>query len=228
VLRVLRVLRERVLVRRLAVPRDAVLRDLDAPVERFAADFFAAGLLREAPVPLDFARVERAFVGLDLARVAFRPDALRALVLRRVVPDAERPRSPVTPPPPEASTDHLPDMTRCAASATASAISEPSFVALAATLLAACCAVSAASRPASRILRRAAGLALIAAAAAARPAASISLLIAAFANLSTPDCDDRPDDAEDDFEDVRVEEVLGDFAICFLSLRRMEKDTLAP
>jgi hypothetical protein len=33
-------------------------------------------------------------------------------------------------------------------------------------------------------LRRAAGLALIAAAAAARPAASISLLIAAFANLS--------------------------------------------
>jgi hypothetical protein len=46
-------------------------------------------------------------------------------------------------------------------------------------------AVSAASSPASRIARRAFGLALIAAAAAARPAASISLLIAALANLST-------------------------------------------
>jgi hypothetical protein len=57
--------------------------------------------------------------------------------------------------------------------------------ALEATLLAACCAVSAASRPASRIARRAFGLAAIAAAAAVRPAASISLLIAAFAILST-------------------------------------------
>jgi hypothetical protein len=62
---------------------------------------------------------------------------------------------------------------------------DPNLVALAITLLAACDAESAASRPASRILRRAAGLALIAAAAAARPAASISLLIAAFASLST-------------------------------------------
>jgi hypothetical protein len=35
------------------------------------------------------------------------------------------------------STVHLPDMTRCAASATASAMSEPSLVALAMTLLAA-------------------------------------------------------------------------------------------
>ena len=64
-------------------------------------------------------------------------------------------------------------------------MSEPSLVALDTTLVAACDAVSAASRPASRILRRAAGLALIAAAAAASPAASISLLIAAFASLST-------------------------------------------
>jgi hypothetical protein len=79
----------------------------------------------------------------------------------------------------------LPDITRCAASATASAISEPSFVALAIMLLAACDALSAASRPASRIARRALGLALIAAAAAARPAANISLLIAALASLST-------------------------------------------
>jgi hypothetical protein len=83
------------------------------------------------------------------------------------------------------SIDHLPDMTRCAASATASAINEPSLVALAIMFVAACDAVSAASRPASRIARRAFGLALIAAAAAARPAASISLLIAALAILST-------------------------------------------
>lgn len=80
---------------------------------------------------------------------------------------------------------HLPDITRWAASATASAIKEPSLVALAITLVAACVAVSAASRPASRIARRALGLALIAAAAAASPAASISLLIAALAILST-------------------------------------------
>src|SRR6185436_236166 len=65
------------------------------------------------------------------------------------------------------------------------AISEPSLVALATTLLAAWLAVSAASSPASRIARRAFGLALIAAAAAARPAASISLLIAPLASLST-------------------------------------------
>jgi hypothetical protein len=88
----------------------------------------------------------------------------------------------------------LPDITRCAASATASAISEPSFVALAIMLLAACDALSAASRPASRIARRALGLALIAAAAAARPAASISLLIAALASLSTVSL---PDDVRD-------------------------------
>jgi hypothetical protein len=83
------------------------------------------------------------------------------------------------------SSVHLPDRTRCAASATASAISEPSLDALETIVLAAACAVSAASSPASRILRRAAGLALIAAAAAARPAASISRLIAALASLST-------------------------------------------
>ena len=78
-----------------------------------------------------------------------------------------------------------PDNIRCAASATASAISEPSLVALLMTELAALLAVSAASSPASRILRRALGLALIAAAAAASPAASISLLIAALASLSS-------------------------------------------
>jgi hypothetical protein len=83
------------------------------------------------------------------------------------------------------SSVHLPDRTRCAASATASAISEPSLDALETIVLAAAWAVSAASSPASRILRRAAGLALIAAAAAARPAANISRLIAALASLST-------------------------------------------
>jgi hypothetical protein len=86
---------------------------------------------------------------------------------------------------PVAASVHLPDITRCAASATASAIIDPNLVALAITFVAACDAVSAASSPASRIARRAFGLALIAAAAAAKPAASISLLIAAFASLST-------------------------------------------
>jgi hypothetical protein len=82
------------------------------------------------------------------------------------------------------SIDHLPLITRLAASATASAISDPSLVALDSTDLAALSAVSAASIPASRIALRAFGLALIAAAAAASPAASISLLIAAFASFS--------------------------------------------
>jgi hypothetical protein len=67
----------------------------------------------------------------------------------------------------------------------ASAMIEPSLVALAITELAACAVVSAASSPASRIFRRAVGLALIAAAAAASVAASISLLVAAFASFST-------------------------------------------
>jgi hypothetical protein len=94
---------------------------------------------------------------------------------------------------------HLPDITRCAASATASAINEPSLVALAIMLLAALEAVSAASSPASRIARRAFGLALIAAAAAARPAASISLLIAALAILSTVSLPDDDDEEPEEF-----------------------------
>jgi hypothetical protein len=125
------------------------------------------------------------------------PDSLP--LLAREPPDlADDPRELAAPERPEddfaallrvpldelSSPDHLPDITRCAASATASAMIEPSRVALDIMLVAACDAVSAASKPASRIFRRAAGLALIAAAAAARPAASISLLIAAFASLS--------------------------------------------
>ena len=84
----------------------------------------------------------------------------------------------------ESSSLHLPDSSRCAASATASAISEPSREALLTIVVAAALALSAASIPASRIARRALGLAAIAAAAAVKPAASISRLIAAFAILS--------------------------------------------
>ncbi|MBA3668585.1 MAG: hypothetical protein H0W71_00710 [Sphingomonas sp.] len=86
---------------------------------------------------------------------------------------------------PGRSSAHLPDITRCAASATASAISAPNLVALDIMLDAALEAVSAASMPASRMALRALGLAAIAAAAAVSPAASISLLIAALAILST-------------------------------------------
>jgi hypothetical protein len=107
------------------------------------------------------------------------------------------------------SSDHLPDITFWAASATASAISEPRRVALAVIDFAARSAVSAASKPASLIALRAFGLALIAAAAAARPAASISLLIAAFLILSIVSLD---------FDELLLEEPLRvlDFAIASL------------
>jgi len=168
------------------------------PVERLAAGLRAVEE-RLAAAPEDFARV-----GVDLfavlrfgvLRLAVERFAVERLAVGRLAVDLRGPlraddeRDAERDEPPELplalpSIVHLPDMTRCAASATASAINVPSFVALATTLLAACEAVSAASRPASRIARRALGLALIAAAAAARPAASISLLIAALASLST-------------------------------------------
>jgi hypothetical protein len=210
------VLREREAVLRFAVLRLAVLRGFAAAVERFAGDFLAAGLLRDAPALLDFERVVLAFVPLDFAR-----DVDLRFAGLRVAPRAVRTAAAAAAG--TSSVAHLPDITRCAASATASAMIDPSLVALDMTLLAAWDAVSAASSPASRILRRAAGLALIAAAAAARPAASISLLIAAFVNLSTvvlPDFAERPDDAveddlELDLEGVFLEGVLGDFAIAF-------------
>jgi hypothetical protein len=134
-------------------------------------------LLADLPVPL-------------LLRAALRAP-VPLLAARRVPDDEERP--PLEPRDPESSSssDHLPDITRWAASATASAIKAPSLLALDMTLVAACDALSAASIPASRILRRAAGLALIAAAAAARPAPSISRLIAALVILSTVDLFDR-------------------------------------
>ena len=200
--------------------REDVLRDFAAPV-----DFFAAGLraaeARLVPALDDFARVDVAFFAvLRLAVERFAVD-LRAppaffAALLRLDPDddAELPAELVLAFP---SIDHLPDITRCAASATASAMIEPNFVALETTLLAARSAVSAASRPASRIFLRAAGLALIAAAAAARPAASISLLIAALASLSTvlslePERDeDEPEPDDDEFE--REELLRADLAI---------------
>lgn len=132
------------------------------------ADFAAEDLDREAD--------ERALLAPELREV---PD----------LPLLDLLDPPLLPPPPlpdevPASIDHLPLITRLAASETASAISAPSFVALENTDFAALSAVSAASIPASRIALRAFGLALIAAAAAARPAASISLLIAALASFS--------------------------------------------
>jgi hypothetical protein len=188
------VLRERV-----PLPRALAALPLD---DFFADDDLPEPPLRDAPELDDFALlvpdllplpVERDAVDRDVDDFARDPDDLdRDPVDFRAAPAArdelddepELAELPELALPP-ASIDHLPLITRCAASATASAISEPSFVALAITFVAACEAVSAASRPASRIARRAFGLALIAAAAAARPAASISLLIAAFASLST-------------------------------------------
>lgn len=178
-----------------------------APVARFAAGLDAVERL--APDVEDFVREPVLFRAAPLVlrlAVEREPEDLRAPPLRRDVEEDEPELSPALP-----SIVHFPDMTRCAASATASAISEPSLVALATMLLAACEAVSAASRPASRIARRAFGLALIAAAAAARPAASISLLIAPFASLSmvlSPELDDEPEDFEEVFR--------ADLAICCL------------
>jgi hypothetical protein len=171
------VLREREVVRR----REAV-RGFAAAVERFAA-----GLLRDADAPDDLARV--ALLAAEVERLAVEPDLLdfaRDVVLRFAVERRVAPRAGVAPETTDStSAVHLPDITRCAASATASAMIEPNLVALDTMLVAAWEAVSAASSPASRILRRTTGLALIAAAAAASPAASISLLIAALASLST-------------------------------------------
>ena len=222
---------------RLAVPRgfavapvrDAVLRDdFAAPalapfaVERFAGDLRAVEARLVPPLAV-LARVEvdrlaagfRALVerfAVERDEVDLRAPVERPALLRDE--DAvELPPLPLA----EPSIDHLPLITRCAASATASAMSEPSLVALEATALAACDAVSAASRPASRIFLRAAGLALIAAAAAARPAASISLLIAALASLSRllllePERDEAP--LERDPEELEREELFrADFAI---------------
>jgi hypothetical protein len=207
------------------VPRERVVPVRDrVPVLR--EDFAAPPLLAlrvplEVPAPAldDFARVDVDF---------FAPPVERELLVERLAVDRELVadlRPPLLRPddedpelPPllaEPSKLHLPDITRWAASATASAMMEPSLVALETTLLAACEAVSAASSPASRIFLRAAGLALIAAAAAASPAASISLLIAALASLSIVSLDPEPDEEELEppFSVEREELLRADLAI---------------
>lgn len=190
-----------------------------------ADDFFAVERdveLFDAPALERFA-VEREPVDFRFARG---PDDLRPPAELEALEEAALPLLA------DVSALHLPDMTRCAASATASAINDPNLVALATTFVAACEAVSAASSPASRIFLRAAGLAAIAAAAAVKPAASISLLIAAFASLSTvafePKRDELPVERDEDEptrdppepadeEEVREEEVLRVDLAIFLS-----------
>jgi hypothetical protein len=236
------VLRERVLVPRLRVAVDLRAVVLRAVVLRAVVLRAVAGLARDAAglarVDADFARVlvDRvvdAFARVPPAFLRVPPDRFfRVAVLR--VPAALR--APLDREPAELarvagpSSFHLPDITRCAASATASAMIDPSFVALVMTVLVAADALSAASRPASRILRRAAGLALNAAAAAASPAASISLLIAALAILSMKSFD--PDEDFEDFEDLEAFEDFfrADLAICILppSRERHFKDVTVP
>lgn len=113
---------------------DARLGDLRAPLDRAepvldlvpaAADFVPALFVRD--------EVERELEGFAREAVDFARDPLdlrAVLLLREDEPEAELVLA-------LPSTVHLPDITRCAASATASAISEPSLVALAMTLLAA-------------------------------------------------------------------------------------------
>ena len=172
------------------------------PRERDDAERDERDLLPELRLAaaLGLAAVERAllvFAADDLDREADERDLLDLEVREEPLLDLLAPLL-LLPLPLEdapASIDHLPLITRLAASATASAISAPSFVALERTDFAALSAVSAASIPASRIALRALGLALIAAAAAARPAASISLLIAALASFSAVVLDE-PEDRE--------------------------------
>jgi len=130
------VLRDREpLLRVLAVPADEVLRaveladDVRAPLARVDPELEALALVELALRPLlerepdVFARgVEDFDRALDP-----RDDAPRAVGVALELPPRLEASSVV----------HLPDITRCAASATASAISEPSLVALAITLLAA-------------------------------------------------------------------------------------------
>jgi hypothetical protein len=201
--------------------RELDLRGFAAVVERFAAGLRSVD---ERLLPdEDFARVAVAFfVVLRLAVDFF---AVDFFAVERLAEDLRAPPLRAEDDAPEVvlalevpSIVHLPVITRCAASATASAMSEPSLVALAMTLVAAWLAVSAASSPASRIARRAFGLALIAAAAAAKPAASISLLIAALASLSTVSLD----------EEELEEPLRADLAIASISLRFVGKDTSSP
>ena len=108
--------------------------DFAALVLRFAVERLAAGLraaeVRVAPARAVFARDVVARFAVERFAV-LRFAVLRlAAGLRAPVDEDDRAAEPSSP-------DHLPDITRCAASATASAISEPSFVALAIMLVAA-------------------------------------------------------------------------------------------
>ena len=134
--------------------REAALRDLVPPDEDFAGELarpvgLRAPLARLEPDVDDLAREADDFAPPLFARedverdpedFAREPDEredpldLRAPPLLRDEPDEEPELVPALALP---SIVHLPDITRCAASATASAISEPSLVALATTLLAA-------------------------------------------------------------------------------------------
>jgi len=94
-----------------------------------AAGALRAVLARVDPVAEDFAREEVAFfavlrLAVDRFALVFRAPLLRDADELELAPELS-------------SADHLPDITRCAASATASAINVPSLVALAITLLAA-------------------------------------------------------------------------------------------
>ena len=217
------------------LPRELVLRER-AAVDVFAVERFAAGLRaaeeRVAPPVDDFARAGEAdfFAVERFAVERFAVDLRAPPLLLRADDDADPPLLPALADP---SKFQFPDITRCAASATASAMIEPSLVALETMLLAACEAVSAASSPASRIFFRAAGLAAIAAAAAVNPAASISLLIAALAIFSIVSLDlerdedelelapDELDPDEADRDELEREELLrGDLAIFSLPASR--------
>jgi hypothetical protein len=94
---------------------------------------------RDAPEPDDFARLELDFLAPPLARapLAFELPERAPLDLRAPLVRDEDDEPDFVPALALPSTVHLPDITRCAASATASAISEPSLVALAITLFAA-------------------------------------------------------------------------------------------
>ena len=94
-----------------------------APLDRFALvpDDFARPVV-DFRAPPDFARDA---VDLERVPVDFRFPAPREELEAELLPLED------------SSVAHLPDNTRCAASATASAISEPSFVALDITLVAA-------------------------------------------------------------------------------------------
>ena len=157
--------------------RRAVVRFGLAAVERA---FLAAGTAAEAEAVLRAAVLRAA----GLRFVALRAAGLRVVLRFAAVAFLRPPPAFVAGESSLSLFAQLPDSTRCAASATASAIRLPSLDALVIIWVAAELALSAASRPASRILRRAPGLAAIAAAAAVRPAASISRLIAALAILS--------------------------------------------